>query len=155
MKYRLLLIITVLLLSSCYKNVLFDESKTIPDATWKISEPVKFTVPITDSVQGYDFYFNLRNATDYGYANVFFFVHTLYPNGKTSVDTVQCLLADPTGKWLGNRHGKYVDNRILFRKNVCFTQKGNYSFEFEQAMRTDELKGIENFGIRIEKSENK
>jgi len=70
-----------------------------------------------------------------------------------SIDTIECLLADDSGKWLGKERGKMVDNRILFRRGIRFKLSGNYSFEFEQAMRDTDLNGIEDFGIRIEKSE--
>ncbi|MEI6122781.1 MAG: gliding motility lipoprotein GldH [Bacteroidota bacterium] len=151
----LLVFIASSFLFSCNSNVIFDKNKQIENSVWKSSDIVKFTVPIADSVQPYNFYINLRNSTDYQYSNIFLFIKTFYPNGKISIDTVECYLADNNGKWLGKRSGRVVDNRILFRKAVQFTHAGTYSFEFEQAMRIDDLAGIEDFGIRIEKFESK
>jgi len=133
--------------------VVFDKNKQLENAVWKSSDIVKFTVPLNDSVQPYNFYINIRNSTDYKYSNLYLFIKTFYPSGKISVDTVECYLADNEGKWLGKRSGKVVDNRILFRRAVQFRHTGTYSFEFEQAMRVDELSGIKDFGIRIEKFE--
>jgi len=152
-KTVLYLLLILLLLPSCRKNAIFDSDKEIKDGVWNSSDVVRFSVPVTDTMQAYNYYINVRNTTDYPYSNLFLFIKTFYPNGKISVDTVECYLADPSGKWLGNRSRNIVDNRILFRKSFRFRMLGNYSFEFEQAMRMDELKGIDDFGIRIEKFE--
>lgn len=141
------------LFTACNSGAIFDNSKEIEGGVWKSSDIVKFSVPVTDTLQACNFYINIRNSTQYPYSNLFLFIKTFYPNGKISVDTVECYLADVEGKWLGNRSGGRVDNRIMFRKGFRFRMLGTYSFEFEQAMRTEELKGIENFGIRIEKFE--
>ncbi len=152
-KTGLYLLLISLLLQSCKQNAIVDTTKKIQDGVWKSSDIVKFSVPVTDTIQPYNYYLNVRNSTDYPYSNLFLFIKTFYPNGKISVDTVEVTLADASGKWLGNRSRNIVDNRILFRKSFRFRLLGNYSFEFEQAMRTEELKGIEDFGIRIEKFE--
>lgn len=149
--YFFILLLT--LLAACNQGAIFDTSKEIEGGVWKSSDIVKFSVPITDTLQPCNFYINVRNSTQYPFSNLFLFIKTFYPNGKISVDTVECYLADTEGKWLGNRSGSRVDNRIMFRKAFRFRMLGTYSFEFEQAMRTEELSGIENFGIRIEKFE--
>jgi gliding motility-associated lipoprotein GldH len=139
--------------TSCRQNAIVDTTKTINDGVWKSSDVVKFSVAVTDTMQAYNYYINVRNSADYPFSNLFLFIKTLYPNGKISIDTVECYLADAQGKWYGHRSGNKIDNRILFRKSIRFRQSGNYSFEFEQAMRTEEIHGIESFGIRIEKFE--
>ncbi len=156
MKNKVILCILFIILCTlyaCNSNVIFEKNKQIENAVWKSADVIKFTVPLTDSVQACNFIINIRNSSEYQYSNIFLFIKTFYPNGKISIDTVECYLADKEGKWLGKRSGKIIDNRILFRRAVQFRQKGTYSFEFEQAMRVDELKGIEDFGIRIEKFE--
>jgi len=149
----LILLLLVIVIVSCTKNTIFDTTKKIEGGIWKSSDIVKFSVPVTDTLQPCNFYINVRNSTQYPFSNLFLFIKTFYPNGKISIDTAECYLADTEGKWLGNRSGGRVDNRILFRKSFRFRLLGTYSFEFEQAMRTEELHGIEDFGIRIEKFE--
>ncbi len=143
----------LLMLSSCNTGVIIDRSKKIENATWKSDDIQKFSVSITDTTQLYNFFINIRNSADYKYSNIFLFLKTFYPNKMYSVDTIECYLADPTGKWLGKQRGNVIDNRILFRQGIRFRLMGDYSFEFEQAMREPELKGIEDFGIRIDKFE--
>ena len=138
-------------LYSCDSSMVFEKNKEIGKEGWAKGDIAKFNAEIPDATLPYNFYINIRNSNDYSYSNIFLFVKTLYPDGKISVDTVECYLADLDGKWLGKASGRYVDNRILFKKNVKFPASGMYSFEFEQAMRTEKLEGIEDFGIRIEK----
>jgi gliding motility-associated lipoprotein GldH len=139
--------------SSCDRNMVFDNNKTLADAGWNSSDIVKFNVPIADTAVPYNFYLNIRVTTEYKFANLFLYMKTLYPNGQISIDTIECFLADIDGRWLGSRSGKIIDNRILFRKNMKYPLFGTYSFEFEQAMRDSVLTNVENFGIRIEKAE--
>lgn len=152
MKTRLLIFFAFLVsLISCDSSMVFEKNKEIGKSGWNKSDIAKFNAEINDNTIPYNFYINIRNTNDYQFSNVFLFVKTLYPDGKISVDTVECYLADLDGKWLGKSSGRVIDNRILFKKNVKFPEKGMYSFEFEQAMRVDMLEGIEDFGIRIEK----
>lgn len=70
----------------------------------------------------------------------------------TERDTMECILADADGRWLGNGLGDIWDNKFLFKKNVKFQKPGTYEFVFNQAMRLDSLPMIMDAGISIEKS---
>jgi gliding motility-associated lipoprotein GldH len=156
LKWSQITVLPILLwmcLSSCDRNMVFDKNKMLADAAWKSNGIIKFNVPITDTTIPYNFYLNIRVTAEYKFANLFLFMKTLYPNGQISTDTIECFLAGIDGKWLGKRSGKIIDNRILLRKKMKYPQYGTYSFEFEQAMRDSVLANVENFGIRIEKSE--
>jgi gliding motility-associated lipoprotein GldH len=61
-------------------------------------------------------------------------------------------IADERGKWLGNGLGSRFDNSLLWQKNVRFPRTGVYTFEYEQGMRDEPLLGIDDIGLRIEKS---
>ncbi len=154
---RLLMIVvmaaSMMMLFACDGNRVFEEYKSMDKAAWNANDIAKFNVQISDKEQLYNYYINIRVLNDYAYANMFLFMKTLYPGGKISVDTVECFLADVDGRWLGNRSGNSIDNRILLRKQMKFEEAGLYSFEFEQAMRDSLLLGVEDFGIRIEKAE--
>jgi gliding motility-associated lipoprotein GldH len=100
-------------------------------------------------------YVNVRNSAGYNYSNLFLFIKTIFPKGEQTIDTLECTLADPSGKWLGEGLGDIWDNQILFKKNIRFPQSGQYKFEVEQAMRIDPLTSIMDIGLRIEKAEKK
>ena len=118
---------------------------------WDNKNTLKFEVDIADSITPYNFYINVRNAGAYPYSNLYLFLETEFPNKTVSRDTVECILADDAGKWLGDGSGDIWDNRILFKRNVSFPMPGEYRFELIQAMRLDPLPGIMDGGIRIEK----
>jgi gliding motility-associated lipoprotein GldH len=139
--------------TSCDHNMVFEKNKAMDQFVWGSKDVVKFNVPINDPNLLYNFYLNIRINSDYKFANLFVFMKTIYPNGQLSVDTVECFLADIDGRWLGERSGKVIDNRILLRKKLKFKESGMYSFEFEQGMRDTALLNVEDFGIRIEKAE--
>jgi gliding motility-associated lipoprotein GldH len=143
---------TILLLSSCDSNRVFEENKTIRDYNWDYNLPVTFTVDIVDTLSGHNMYLNVRNAGYYRFSNLFLFVNTILPQGQTLRDTVEITLSAPDGKWLGNGLGDIYDNRYLFRENFKFPQAGSYRFELIQAMRVNPLQGIMDAGIRIEKA---
>lgn len=156
MRNKLLLATMVMttILSGC-KDVMFQESEQIPNNIWEESGNISFDVEVKDTMSSYDFYIDLRNEATYGYANIFMFVNTTFPSGKSARDTVECILADKTGRWLGNGLGSIKDNHILFKENIRFPNSGTYTFEFEQGMREASLSGIMDVGISIESHRRK
>lgn len=150
-KYLLFFILLIVIFTACDSNRVFDENKTVENGKWKVNNKFRFDVPVEDILSRYDFYLYVRNAVDYPFSNLFLFITTIFPNGQLSRDTVELTLAGYDGRWLGSGMGSVKYNQFLFQKGVMFRQKGKYSFEFEQAMRVNELKGIQDIGLRIEK----
>ncbi|OQA01943.1 MAG: Gliding motility lipoprotein GldH precursor [Bacteroidetes bacterium ADurb.Bin408] len=136
----------------CSHPPLFEKNTTICNALWSKYEIISFDVNIEDTTAKYNFFINVRNKTDYDYANLYLFMNTKYPSGDIARDTIECLLADNNGKWFGKGWGKYRFLSLPLGNHIKFPQKGLYSFSFEQAMRTDTLQNISDIGIRIEKS---
>ncbi len=158
MKYALYIIVA-LFLFSCNSDVVFSEYKSIPeDKGWEKANKIVLEADIQDTENRHDVYINVRNADSYMYRNLFLYLHTKYPDGTMKTDTLECLLADEKGNWLGKGAGDLWDNSILFKKNTKFPQKGKYTFTFEQAMRfgdqpaIDPLPFIMDIGLTIEKS---
>ncbi len=142
----------MLSLYGCHQNTLFEKNTTIYNALWNKFEIISFDVNIEDTAAKYNFFINVRNKTDYDYANLYLFMNTKYPSGDISRDTIECILADKNGKWFGKGWGKYRFLSLPLGNHIKFLQKGLYTFSFEQAMRTDTLHNISDIGIRIEKS---
>lgn len=139
-------------LSSCDRNVVFEDNVKLPENRWEQKNAIQFTVDIQDTINPNDLYVNLRNAGGYQFSNIFLFFTTTTPSGKMERDTIELTLADPSGKWLGDGMGDIWDNRQLFKKDFRFPESGKYLFQLEQAMRIDPLPQIMDAGIRIEKS---
>ncbi len=148
---KIIVFALVVTIYSCDSKRVYEQNIDIPDYIWDKENPVYFEVPITDTVSLHNVYINIRNASGYGYSNIYLFLDTQYPDQKISRDTIECILADPSGKWLGDGSGDIWDNQILFKKNVRFKQAGTYKFRYEQAMRMPKLPMIMDVGLRIEK----
>ena len=148
-----LIAISTLLMSSCMRKTLTDLNQDVGDS-WSKDNKIVFEYDVQDSLMPVDFFIVIRNTTDYNYSNVYFFIKTIYPNQRTSIDTVECFLANMKGEWLGSGIGKYRDNKIPFKRNVRFPMTGHYRMEFEMAMRDTLLDGIDALGIRIEQAGN-
>ena len=148
-RFRFLFLFVIL--AGCQPEVVFDDNKSLPGNVWKSDQVIRFDVDLQDTVSIHKFYLSLRHETDYRYANLFLFIHTTYPNGKEANDTVECILADPSGKWLGKGITNVRDFQVLLRRGLRFPQTGTYIFELEQAMREHELTGVMDIGLRIVK----
>ena len=138
---------------SCNKNVVFSEYTKIPEEGWKTENKLTYTVDIKDNKPFHNVFLTVRHADSYPFSNLFVFLTTTYPDGKISVDTLECVLADKKGKWQGDGAGDLWDNKIPLKQNLVFPQAGKYTFTFEQGMRTDPLPLILDFGMVIEKVE--
>jgi gliding motility-associated lipoprotein GldH len=147
----LLLILCVAALFSCGRDFVFEENRVIDKGIWNTANKISFTASIADTSLRYSVYLNIRNSLEYPYSNLYLFMDTRFPDGRIARDTIDCTLADYDGRWLGSGVGSVKYNRFLFQKGVRFQQKGNYRFDFQQAMRVNALSGIQDLGIRIEK----
>ena len=144
-------IISTFVMSSCSNRMMYDESVVIPETKWDNKNVPYFDVNVEDTVSIYSFALNVRHMENYRYSNLYIFLHTTFPNGNVTHDTVECTLAYPDGSWAGKGSGSMRSDKILLNPNLRFPLDGVYHFEIEQAMRDDILKGIADIGISIEK----
>ncbi|MGB0403826.1 MAG: gliding motility lipoprotein GldH [Salibacteraceae bacterium] len=152
-KFWGILIFASLILSACDPGLIYEENNAISNRTWNSNERIPFEFEIQDTINSYNIYLNIRNAKTYAYANLYVFYHTYLPDGTYDMDTLQFILAEPSGKWIGNSSGDLITNQVLFRRKIQFPQAGKYRFEVEQGMRDTDLEGISDIGLRVAKSE--
>jgi gliding motility-associated lipoprotein GldH len=77
-------------------------------------------------------------------------ITTQFPDGTSSSQRIEVMLANDAGKWFGEGLGDIWDYRTLVQENAFFTRPGTYTFLLEQNMRRDPLPGIMAVGIRVE-----
>lgn len=145
------LIIIVFLLSSCNDRVVFSEVKNMKSHTWNLMDRAAFNAEINDTLTGNNLFFSIRSGSDYPFRNIFLFVSATSPDGKTISDTLEYFLADEKGRSLGKGFGDLRELDLPFKTNVYFPLKGSYRFTVQHGMRMQELKGIYDIGMRIEK----
>lgn len=151
MKKIFFAITVMILMMSCGSNALYDESIVISEARWDNENIPYFDVNVDDTLTDYAFYLNIRHLENYRYSNLYVFMHTEFPNGNRTHDTIECTLAFPDGRWMGKGSGTMRSAKILLNPSLRFPLRGVYHFEIEQAMREKELKGIADIGICFEK----
>jgi gliding motility-associated lipoprotein GldH len=134
--------------------MVYHEYASVDEAGWHMDSVFHFEMLIEDSLSINDFYINIRNNTSYPFSNLYLFVTTVFPNGHSTRDTIECILAGKDGRWLGSGSGRIKDNKIMLQRALRFPLKGVYHLYLEQAMREPLLPGIEDIGFSVELNEN-
>jgi gliding motility-associated lipoprotein GldH len=151
--YRLLPLL-LLLLTSCDPGVVYDQFETMEDGTWSWTRPKEFKVDVTDTLSLNNIYLQVRHTVDYPMSNLYMFVYVKSPSGQMLKDTVNIVLAEPDGKWIGKGSGHLRELMLLYRKQTRFGEPGIYTFTLEQGMRNPKLP-VTDIGIRIERINQK
>lgn len=154
-KYSLGILILSLLFVACDSSRIFDENIDFVNETWHKDSALVFNVNIIDTLAIYNIYMNNRITRKYEYSNLYLFINTELPNNQIIRDTLECILLDPSGKFLGKGFGSVWSNKIKYRSYIRFPFSGVYKFTIEQAMRDEQLEHILSAGIRIEKAKNR
>lgn len=141
-----------LLLTACNSRVVYSEYKNFPENEWKLADKAVFEMELTDNVSFHDINLLVRHADSYPFRNLIVFVTVNYPDGASRTDTMDLLLANDKGEWLGAGAGDIYDLTVPVKKNLKLPLKGKYKFEFVHGMRPDPLPLIMDFGLSIEKS---
>lgn len=146
------LIFCGLAFASCNSGVVFSKYQNFEKNEWFAKNKATFEMEVSDGNSLHDISLLVRHADAYPYSNLFLFLTTQYPDGKMITDTLECILANGKGEWQGKGSGEIFDITIPLKKNVRFPLTGKYVFTFEQAMRTDPLPYIMDFGMEVKKS---
>ena len=118
---------------------------------WGKKQEQKFNLEISDPQNPKNIIFVVRNNNEYPYSNIRFIVNlTNLQNKKKDVDTLNYVLAKPNGEWLGTGFGDTKEIFFQYKLNYKFPEKGKYEIGVIQAMRNDNLPGIEDIGVKIE-----
>ena len=111
-------------LAACDGSVYYDESHSVNEHGWLPQDTLTFDVEVDDTVHLFNFLVEVRNSVEYPYSNTFLFINTTFPDGSVAYDTMECPLADPEGRWLGKRTGRYVDARYRLRRQCTVPHDG-------------------------------
>lgn len=150
----MLVLFMAFLMGSCQNKAVLDQSLAVDQHGWSSRKMAHFEVPIKDTLSTYSFFIHIRHLENYRYSNLYVFLHTRFPNGTATRDTIECVLAKPDGEWLGKSSGSLRENKILLNGVLRFPVAGTYSFDIEQAMREQALEGIHDIGLRIVRNKN-
>ncbi len=155
----LLYLFVIITLISCDKNRVFDEYKSVGNA-WNKDSIVSFELPQLDASKKYNLFVNIRDNNDFPFNNLHLIVSLEQPNKEILIDTLEYQMANPDGTLLGEGFSDIKENKLFFKQNTSFTQKGIYKINIKHAVRQTgkivgekELKGVTEVGFRIESIE--
>ena len=133
--------IIFILLFSCESENTHYHSFT--DSSWNYQDDIKFDIITEDSTQVRISNISIRYNTSYKYQNIIFFLHHSYKENIISTDTIELLLAEDNGKWIGKGKSniKELSTTTLSPKKY---QNGTHYFSLELSMR-------DNSSIELEK----
>ena len=147
-----ILLLFSFLMAGCSDDAVFQDSKEFPSYGWDKDNVIRFDYTSTDTLGTYDIIIDVRNDGNYHYQNFWLFVNSISPDLIEFKDTLECVLADNHGRWIGKGGGSLHQLPVSFMQQVKFPKLGVYRFELIQGMREDTLAGIHDIGLRIIKN---
>jgi len=147
----LFIIAAIAALTACSDNVVFNNAQDMPGKTWGLSHVPVFRVTIDDTIHSNNISFSIRTGSSYPFRNILLFVTTTSPVGEVLTDTLQYNLADEKGRRYGKGFGDVRELNLPFRLNVFFPRKGIYTVKVQHGMRLQDLKGVYDFGMRVDR----
>ena len=133
--YKYLLLFATIFFS-CGKNI-HEDYYSFNHKGWNSDTIINFQYKIPDSQDSYDLSLNIRHTIDYEFQNLYVFLEGL------EKDTIEIILANKSGKWLGRGISDVRELEYVFSKKSVI-KKGEYKISVEQAMRYGDLNRIEN-----------
>jgi gliding motility-associated lipoprotein GldH len=138
-----------MVLSSCNSGLIYQAEKEIPVSAWAFQDSVLFNFEISDTVNAYSFWLDIKHSTEYAFENLYLKVTTGFPNGKAISDIMPIQFSDEMGKWIGNCSTENCELPILMQEQFFFQDPGKYTLTFQQYSRKDTLQGISKLKVRI------
>jgi len=150
------MMLLAVLLAGCTDNVVYQGDVPVPGGVWDRPFTPSFEFDLADTVNTHNLFIDIRHTGDYPFSDLYLFVDVHGPGGRHLRDTVECLLADPTGRWYGKGTGfifasRAVDAKVLYKTGNRFPAAGHYVITLEQAMRTEHLEGVMDVGVSLER----
>lgn len=144
-----LLFTALLLLTSCGKKTVFDETHTIAGA-WNRFQPETFTVNIHDASEPYDMFISLSVDTAHYHENSLpLLVNMVSSVGERRMFPCTVTLRDRTGVWKGEWHDGLlvVDQRV--RDCLSFNREGDHSVTVGQGTHHYDINGIRSVRLHL------
>jgi gliding motility-associated lipoprotein GldH len=151
--------IFLIVLQACQSDMVFNTYQSIDQKVWSHTNKIQFEIPVTDTINRYNLFINVRNNKDYPYSNLYIITQMTFPNNMKIIDTLEYEMTDAQGYFLGSGFSDIKENKLFYKENIRFQEAGAYLFEVRQSMRKrsevqgiDPLPGILDVGFSVEKA---
>ncbi|MDR0891996.1 MAG: gliding motility lipoprotein GldH [Mediterranea sp.] len=140
------------LLAACDTPVVYHSYRSLPSEGWKKSDTLSFRVSVADSLPTtFRLFVEVRNRTEYPYLNLSLLVGQNFSDStKVVSNRVDFTLATAEGDWTGRGWGSLYQSERLAR-SVRTQGAGEYTVTVCSGMKDEQLPGINDIGIRIER----
>lgn len=148
----LIILFTTLLLGACSPGTRdYSCWDNIPESGWVYGDsvlllPIDTALPDNDSIVNAAIGVALRHGSDYEYSDVWLEV-TFHGDGYMTRDTVNILLADSYGRWLGSGFGASYQKEVVINPSSVIDV--TRLVEIRHIMNVDTLRGIEQIGVTV------
>jgi len=158
MRNRLFIFILLISFIACNKKVEWSKYKSVTNNQWNKDSVITFHFTQKDTLTRHNLFINIRNNGAYAFSNIYLLTSVKFPNNYQVIDTLEYEMTDAEGKWLGTGFTDLKENKLVFKKNILFPEKGDYTVTIQHAVRKNgavqgenNLKGITDVGFSIEK----
>lgn len=145
-----ILVAAFLLFTQCESPHYYQEQKSVR-SEWNKDSALSFNFEITDTTSRYNFLFLSRNNNEYPYSNFYIFTKLVNPKGEEFTDTLQYYLAFQDGEWIGKGQN-LKELYLVYRENISLKDTGTYKLSVWHGMREENLKGIEDISLIVDKN---
>lgn len=143
-------VVAMAMLVSCNHTAIFEQYQNISQEAWDMQDSICFHVDMNDTTSRYNVLLHIRNTEQYPYQNLWLFTRSTAPDSTLAIDTLECFLADNSGKWINQSLLSTHEMPLLYMSNIRFPKIGTYTFDVVHGMRDSVLHGISQIGISIE-----
>ena len=150
-----LIICFSLLMASCQNNTKYHSYRSTSTNGWHKGDTLIYQLPATLEKGIYAIEIGVRHNSNYKYRNLWVEITENLSSSKgVKRDSIQLILADKSGKWIGTGISGLYQNDSIINK----TFKVEYSYKpniyVRHIMRDSNLKGISDVGIKLMKVSN-
>jgi gliding motility-associated lipoprotein GldH len=149
---NLLLVVLAVLLFSCNKNKVFEQSIKFDNYDWKLGQTLKFEVAIEDTASYYNVIVEVRHTDNYPYDGLLINMSYNAPNGEMHTKNHKLNFRNDAGGFIGEGSGDIWDESVAVMEKVKFNSVGIYKFEITSNMPKTPVQGIMELGLSIEKN---
>ncbi|HDO26915.1 MAG TPA: hypothetical protein ENH02_02250 [Bacteroidetes bacterium] len=151
MKRSVLLLLLPVILSACSHAVVFNETKTFDNATWRRFDILWFNVPVKKG-DVLDFDLNLTHLSGFQYDKLWVDITFYTPDGTTRSRDYDFNLKDKAGNRKGEKSGDRWQVDLPVRKDLSFNKTGICKVRIENKYSKMETPGIVELGLTVNKS---
>jgi len=146
-------ILFVLLLASCHRNRIYNESLSFDNYKWLKSRPVIFQPEITNETvkKPLKLNLNIRYIQGFPYKFLHLRVYLTNPKGESQYRDISIQIISDETTYNGEGAGDYWDLDYTVDDQMVFEMTGKYKIQIIPFMQDDPVNFIDEIGLSLEK----